>query len=95
MNVKDYKYIIEIAEQESVSKAADILCITQSALTKFLQRIEQELGVPLFFRKNNRLFLTEAGSYYTEIGKEILRLDTEVEKGIARIAADKEKQILW
>ena len=93
MNVKDYKYIIEIAEQENVSKAADILCITQSALTKFLQRIEQELGVPLFFRKNNRLFLTEAGSYYTEIGKEILRLDTEVEKGIARIAADKEKQI--
>lgn len=93
MNVKDYKYIIEIAEQEGISQAADILCITQSALTKFLQRIEKELGVALFFRKNNRLILTEAGEYYVEKGKEIVYLDQEVEKGINQIIADKEKYI--
>ena len=44
MNIKDYRYIVEIAEQESISKAAAVLYITQSALTKFLQRIEEELG---------------------------------------------------
>ena len=63
MNVKDYRYIIEIADQEGISQAAEALCITQSALTKFLQRTEKELGITLFLRKNNRLVLTEAGRY--------------------------------
>ena len=49
MNVKDYRYIVEIAEQKSISKAAAVLYITQSALTRFLQRVEEELGAALFF----------------------------------------------
>ncbi len=93
MNVKDYKYIVEISEQEGISRAADILCITQSALTKYLQRIEKELGVSLFYRKNNRLILTEAGQYYIEKGKKIINLDEEVEKGIAQIIKNREKSI--
>lgn len=55
MNVKDYRYVIEIARQESVSQAADVLCITQSALTKFLQRTERELGIALFSGKQPSL----------------------------------------
>ncbi len=93
MNVKDYRYVIEIARQESVSQAADVLCITQSALTKFLQRTERELGIALFFRKNNRLYLTEAGRFYVEKGREIVRLDDEMESGIRSIVEDRERSI--
>ena len=54
MNVKDYEYIVEIARQKSLSEAANRLCITQSALTKFLQRVEAQLGTPLFNRIGKR-----------------------------------------
>ncbi|HJC46893.1 MAG TPA: LysR family transcriptional regulator [Candidatus Lachnoclostridium pullistercoris] len=93
MNVKDYRYIIEIADREGISQAAEVLCITQSALTKFLQRTEKELGISLFYRKNNRLILTEAGRYYVEKGREIVRLDYELEEGISKIVENKEKHI--
>ena len=85
MNIKDYRYIVEIAEQESISKAAAVLYITQSALTKFLQRIEEELGAPLFFRRGNRLALTEIGQYYVAKGRRIIELDYELELDISKI----------
>ena len=36
MNIKDYEYIVEIAACKSLTEAGNRLCITQSALTKFL-----------------------------------------------------------
>jgi len=60
MNIKDYEYVYEIARQKSVSKAAEKLYITQSALTKYLQRLENELSTPLFFRSGNRFVPTHA-----------------------------------
>lgn len=93
MNVKDYRYVVEIAEQRSISKAAATLYITQSALTKFLQRVEAELGTPLFFRQGNHLMLTEIGQYYVDKGKKIVELDYEIEKEISRIV-DKNKSYI-
>ena len=40
MDIRDYEYIVTIAEQKSITRAAAQLFITQSALTKFLQRTE-------------------------------------------------------
>ncbi|MCI8981221.1 MAG: LysR family transcriptional regulator [Hungatella sp.] len=93
MNIKDYRYIVEIAEQESISKAAAVLYITQSALTKFLQRIEEELGAPLFFRRGNRLALTEIGQYYVAKGRRIIELDYELELDISKMIEKKNKYI--
>lgn len=62
-------------------------------INKISSRIEKELGVSLFYRKNNRLILTEAGQYYIEKGKKIINLDEEVEKGIAQIIKNREKSI--
>ena len=61
MDIRDYEYIVAIAEKGGISKAADHLFITQSALTKFLQRTEQKLGMELFVRKGKQFLLTEAG----------------------------------
>jgi len=55
MNVKDYEYILEISRWGSISKAAEKLCITQGALTKYLQRVEHELSASLFLRNGNSL----------------------------------------
>ncbi|XBX17400.1 LysR family transcriptional regulator [Enterocloster clostridioformis] len=61
MDVRDYEYIVAIADQGSVTRAAEQLFITQPALTKFLQGIEKELGHALFVRKGKQFILTEAG----------------------------------
>ena len=64
MDIRDYEYIVTIAEQKSITRAAAQLFITQSALTKFLQRTERSLGVALFLKKGNQFLLTEAGQKY-------------------------------
>lgn len=84
MNIKDYTYIVEIAHQRSLTAAANRLCITQSALTKFLQRIEGELGSPLFYRRGKRLVLTPIGEIYVEKGKAIIQMDRALEDEIQK-----------
>lgn len=78
MDIRDYEYIVTIAEQKSITRAAAQLFITQSALTKFLQRTERSLGVPLFLKKGNQFLLTEAGQKYVETGRVIMQLDRQL-----------------
>lgn len=84
MDIRDYEYIVAIAEKGGISKAADQLFITQSALTKFLQRTEQKLGMELFVRKGKQFLLTEAGQRYVEIGRVIMNLDHQLEEQLQR-----------
>lgn len=78
MDIRDYEYIVTIAEQKSITRAAAQLFITQSALTKFLQRTERSLGLPLFLKKGNQFLLTEAGQKYVETGRVIMQLDRQL-----------------
>jgi len=61
VNIEQFKYIIAIAEKKSLSKAADSLYISQSALTQFLTKLERQLGVKLFTRENGSWSPTQAG----------------------------------
>lgn len=78
MDIRDYEYIVAIAEHGSISRAAQQLFITQSALTRFLQRTEKQTGVPLFHRRGNQFLLTEAGQQYVETGRIIMHLDRKL-----------------
>lgn len=72
MKLKSIEYFIKIVETGSLSKAAAKLYLTQPTLSRFLNNIEQELGVRLFERgKNNSLTLTECGKKYYETAVEI------------------------
>ena len=48
----------------SVSRAASELCLTQGAVSRQIQALETQVGVPLFVRSKKRLILTEAGAGY-------------------------------
>lgn len=48
----------------SVSRAASELCLTQGAVSRQIQALESQVGVPLFVRSKKRLILTEAGAGY-------------------------------
>lgn len=52
MELRVLRYFITIAEEGSISKAAEKLMITQSTLSRQLKDLEQELGEPLFIREH-------------------------------------------
>ena len=58
METKIMEYILSIAGHKSISRAADELYLTQSALNQQLLKLEKELGAPLFIRTRNHWELT-------------------------------------
>lgn len=77
MDVKQLHYILAIAEEGGVTKAASKLFITQSALDQQLLKLERELGVQLFRRARNDFALTPAGEIYVSYAKRMLALKNE------------------
>ena len=77
METKQLTYILAIAQEGGISKAATKLFITQSALSQQLLKLEHELGTPLFFRSNSGLSLTPAGRVYVEYARRVLKLKDE------------------
>lgn len=79
-NVRDFQYIAEIARYGGISKAAEALYLSQPTLTKFLQRVEQEVGTPLFHRVGKKLIPTPAGEVYVEKAQSILSLNNQLDQ---------------
>lgn len=93
MDIKQMTYILAIAEEGGITKAADKLFLTQSALDQQLLKLEDELGVPLFYRARNHFSLTSAGEVYVKYAKQVLRLISEADFVIHDIA-DQQKGTL-
>ena len=62
MEIKELNYLIAIAEEKSISKAAERLYMAQSSLSQFLQTLESRLDSKLFVRTSRGVRLTEAGT---------------------------------
>ena len=61
MEIQQFRYFLTAARYENLTKAADELHIAQPALSQSVKRLETELGVSLFDRKNHRIELNEQG----------------------------------
>ena len=61
LDTKYLTYILAIAERKNMTKAADDLHVSQSSLSQYLSKLEQELGAALFIRAKGELILTPAG----------------------------------
>lgn len=85
---KDITYVIAVAECRSIHKAAEMLYISQPSLSRYISRVEQNLGVSLFYRKNSGMELTKAGEIYVSYAKEILLLRNTMEKELKRLGRD-------
>jgi LysR family nitrogen assimilation transcriptional regulator len=73
MELRSLFYFVRIADLGSITRAASHLRIAQPALTRQIQRLEDELGVALFTRVNRGVRLTEAGQKLRENATRILR----------------------
>ncbi len=59
--LRQLRAFVLVAEQNSFTKAAEILCLTQSALSGLIKELEQNLEVKLFDRTTRKLHLSDAG----------------------------------
>ncbi|MBV8778334.1 MAG: LysR family transcriptional regulator [Alphaproteobacteria bacterium] len=73
MELRSLHYFVRIAELGSITRAAAHLHVAQPALTRHVQRLEEELNVALFTRANRGVRLTEAGQKLLDGAQRILR----------------------
>ena len=63
MDTRQIEYILQIAEENNITKAAEKLFITQSALNQQLLKLERELGTPLFQRTARKMMQIKKDTY--------------------------------
>ena len=61
MELRVLKYFLMVAREENITRAAQLLHITQPTLPRQLRELEDELGVKLFVRGNHSIALTQDG----------------------------------
>ena len=85
MNLRQFRYVLTLADEHSFSSAADVLNITQPSLSQYIKKIEREIGQPLFDRTNGDVRLTDAGRAYIEVGRKMLDLEHQLEAQLSDI----------
>lgn len=85
MTTKELTYVLTAAREKSFQAAAQKLQMSQSALSRSVQKIEAELGCPVFVRTAQGLLLTDAGRRYAASAQQILQLERELQADISRI----------
>ena len=63
MELRLLKYFLAVAQEESITHAAEVLHITQPTLSRQIALLEYEVGVKLFKRSTRKIELTEEGIF--------------------------------
>lgn len=64
--------VAEVQKQGSLTAAAERLCLTPSALSHSMKKLEQQLGCAIWLREGRGLRLTQAGAYLLEVAQRVL-----------------------
>ena len=89
MNWNQLQYVITVAEEKNITKAAKKLFISQPSLSLSIQSLERETGVALFERTNDGLCLTYAGSLFYEWAAHTLRSQNQLHSKLNDISNEK------
>ncbi len=87
MNVRQMEYLLAIAERKNLAGAAAACCISPSALSQSLAKMEDLLGVTLFIRDKNKWVPTPAGELSLQAAGRILEIRDRLLKDIRTISA--------
>jgi len=79
------RYIYQVYCEGSFSKAAQKLFVTQPALSLAIQRVEQQIEMPLFDRSSRPLALTAAGQAYIDTIEKEMRLEQDLQRQLKDI----------
>lgn len=95
MDIRTLRYFVEVVRQQSFTRAAEKLFVTQPTISKMLKNLEDELNCTLLIRDGRKLLLTDTGRVVFERGQAILgefhQLESELSdinhlhKGVLRL----------
>src|SRR5437660_11620703 len=89
LEVRHLQLVAAVAEVGSLTRAGDILHLTQSALSHQLRDIETRLGAALFLRVGKRLVLTPAGERLLTSATDVLGRLESAERDIREMGRDR------
>ncbi len=72
MELRVLNYFLMVAREENITKAAQLLHVTQPTLSRQLMQLEEELGVKLFNRSNHSIVLTDEGMLLKRRAQELV-----------------------
>lgn len=80
MELRILRYFLAVVREGNITKAAEILHITQPTLSRQLKELEEELGTNLFIRGKREIKLTDEGLLLDQRAKEIIELADKTER---------------
>ena len=83
MEIRVLRYFLTVVREEGISRAAEVLHITQPTLSRQMAQMEEELGVTLFHRGTRKITLTNEGVLLRRRAEEILSLVDKTEQELA------------
>ena len=83
MEIRVLRYFLAVAREENMTKASEILHLTQPTLSRQIAGLEEEMGVQLFIRGSRKLTLTEDGMLLRRRAEEIIELVEKTERELA------------
>ena len=85
MELRQLRYFLRVADFKSFSRAAVAVRIAQPALSRHIRKLEEEMGIALFYRDGRGAILTEQGQRYYERVADILR---QLDQAAAELQSD-------
>ena len=80
MEIRVLRYFLAVVREESITKAAEMLHITQPTLSRQMAQLEEEMGIKLFDRGTRKIVLTAEGHLLRRRAEEILELVDKTER---------------
>ena len=80
MEIKHLRYFLAVAREENMTKAADMLHVTQPTLSKTLKTLEDELGKRLFTRHSFSISLTDEGMLLRDRAEDLIAMADRIEQ---------------
>ncbi|HAH04962.1 MAG TPA: hypothetical protein DCM05_00325 [Elusimicrobia bacterium] len=84
LNYHHLYYFYMIAKSGSIAKACESLLLSQPAVSTQLGQLERSLGIPLFERRKQRLYLTEEGRFVLDYAESIFEMGKELQDSLKR-----------
>jgi LysR family nitrogen assimilation transcriptional regulator len=85
MDLQQLRVFLKVAELEHITRASQDLGFSQPAVTKAMQRLEQEIGLALIKRRKKGVVLTPAGHLLQTYAYRMLGLEQEMEEALAAL----------
>ena len=80
MELRTLRYFLAVASEKNITRAAELLHVTQPTLSRQMSDLERELGATLFLRGKRALTLTEDGLLFRQRAEDIVELADRAER---------------